>query len=306
MIELDKYGNCESSFTGSGQTGCDILQFGDLNGVVLFKKGYSKTIDTDSFDLAAFKNDVKSLKAFPYFGLEEFTQDTPENEIKTYSTGKESVVRDGRPKFTLMYEKGACNQKSLRNKKNGAWDVALVFDKGILMATNVNKTRLKAFSLGMFSVETMKFQQGSDLQTETIKLQLEDSNEFNERFTFIPFVEVGDLREVGGVVESKITVDPITAGGDITFSVTSSCNADNSILDLDEANKFVLLGTQASATTLGVPTYNASTNKYVVTPTPALSAADTVAIKLGDGTYDVIEDTLGTMFKGASNIVTVS
>lgn len=306
MIELDKYGNCESSYTGSGQTGCDQLDFDDLNGVVLFKKGYRKLVETETFDLESLKIDVKSLKAFPYLGLKEFTQDTPENEIKTYSAGEESLVRDGRPKFSIMYENGPCGQKSLRNKKRGLWDIGLVFKTGILMTKSLDGKKLKAFSLGMFSVETMKLKQGSDLQSEMIKFQIEDSDEFNERFVFIPFSKVGDLREVGGVVETKITVDPITAGGDITFSVTSSCNADNSILDLDEANNFVLLGTQASATTLGVPTYNASINKYVITPNPALVASDTVAIKLGDGTYDVIEDTLGTMFKGTSNTVTVS
>jgi hypothetical protein len=305
-IDLNKYGNCTTDFTGSGQTTCDLVQFGDLNGKVLFKKGYSKTIASDDFNLASWKLDVKGFNALPYLGIRDFTQDTPENEKSSSSTGVQSVIRDGKPQFSFMYEKGGCLQKSLANKARGSWDFGLVFEKGILMAQSADGTKIKGFNGGMLSVETMKLQQGTDPQMTTSVIQLLDAEEFNTRFIFFPFTEIGDLKEVSGVVETVITVDPIAAGGDITFSVVTSCNADNNILDLDAASKFVLLGTQASATTLGVPTYNATTNKYTITPSPALVENDTVQIKLGDGTYDAVEDSLGTIFKGTSNSVTVS
>ena len=305
-ILLNKYGNCTTDFTGSGLTTCDLLQFGDLYGTALLKKGYSKTIATDDFDLASWIIDVKAFRSFPYLGIRDFTQDTPENEKSTSSTGVLSVIRNGKPQLSFMYEKGGCLQKSLANKANGLWDIALVFETGILMAQSADGTKIKGFNGGMLSVETMKLQQGTDPQMSTFIIQLVDAEEFNTRFVFFKFTDIGDLKEVAGVVETAITVDAIAAGTTFTASIVTSCNADNNILGLDDAANFVLLGTQASSTTISSVTYNATTSKYTFTVTPALVAVDEVQVKIGDGTYDVVADALGVLYKGTSNTIVVT
>lgn len=305
-IDLNKYGNCTTDFTGTGLTTCDVSKLGDLVGFNLHKQGWNKTLASDDFDLAEWKLDVKGFNVLPLIGVRDFTQDTPEDEENTSSTGVLSLIRNGKPQFSFMFEKGTCFHKQLFQKTRGKWDYSLVFEKGIALAVNSDKTKIKAFNGGRLSVPTYKFQQGTDPEMSTAKIQLLDAVEFNERLQAFYYDQIGDLKEVTGVVETVITVDPIVAGSTFTASIVTACNSDNNILDLDAASTFVLLGTQASATTIGTPVYNATTNKYTFTTTPALVATDTVAIKLGNGTYDVVEDSLGTMYKGTSNTVTVS
>lgn len=309
-INLDAYGNCTTDFLGTGVGSCDITEFGDAKGLVNFKKGWTKNITNGSveFDLTAYKNDVKGLNAFPLLSIYDFAQDTPENEKNTSSTGVLTEIRSGKPQFSFMFNKGGCFHKSLYNKRgNGLWDFGILFETGILLATNSDGTKLKGFNGGMFSVETFKLLQGTDPQMSTAIIQLLDAEEFNARHVFIPFSKSGDLDEVVGAIETSITVDAIAdTATTFTFSVVSSCNKDSVILDLEDETQYVLLGTQASATTISSVAYNASTGKYTATVTPALAAADTVQIKLSDGTYDVIEDTAGNLYKGTSNSVTVS
>jgi hypothetical protein len=309
MIKLFDYGNCEEETTGTGLLACDISSLGDLKGAVLFRKGYKKTITDGNaeFDLAAYLIDVKKLEALPLKDLYDFAQNTPENEQNTSSLGIIQEVRSGKPQFDLMFAKGSCFHKALYNKRGqGRWDFGLVFESVILMATNADKTELKGFDGGMFSVETFKLLQGTDLEMSTAKIQLLNAVEFNERSVRIPFEKAGDIGAVNGVIETKLTLDPITAGTTATASITSSCNTGDSVLDLDDVGNFVLLGEQTSATTISAVSYNVSTNKYTFTFDTPLVATDTVQIKLGDGTYDVIEDTIGNLYKGTSNLVTVS
>ena len=309
-VDLNAYGNCTTDRTGSGYGTCDIKRFGDLIGATLFNKSVSYPI-TDgnaAFGLTEYSNTVKSLTAFPYIkDLQDFSQDTPENEKNTSSTGVLSEIRSGKPQFTLMYKGGSCQTKSLFNKKGDSlWNFALVFTEGILMATNSAGDKLVPFDGGMFSVETLKLVQGTDPQMTSVVFQLLNAVEFNARHFFLPWSKVGDLNEVIGAIETSVTTDATAAGTDFSTSVVSACNKDSVILDLDDAAKWVLGGTQASATTISAIAYNASTSKYDFTVSPALVATDTIQPKLSDGTYDVVEDTLGNMYKGTSNLIVVS
>ena len=309
-INLNAYGNCTSDNTGSGIGSCDITEFGDVKGIVLLKKGISFAVTNGSveFDLTVYTNAVKSLNAFPYVGVYDFAQDTPENEKNTSSTGVLTEIRSGKPQFSFMFTKGSCFHKSLYNKRgNGLWDFAILFETGVLMCESSANDKLKGFDGGMFSVETFKLLQGTDPQMSTAIIQLLDADEFNARHVFIPYDVSGDLDDVVGVLETKITVvEPVTETTNFSASITSACNTDNVILDLEDPANFVLTGTQASATTISGVAYNASTNQYDFTVDSALAAGDTVGVKLSDGTYDVVEDTLGNLYKGNSNVVTVT
>lgn len=307
-IDLNKYGNCATDYTGSGIGSCDITQFGDAKGIVLFEKGWSKTIASGTFDLTEYTNDVKSLDAFPYVGIYDFTQDTPENEKNTSALGVLTEIRAGKPQFSFMYTKGSCFHKSLFNKRgNGLWDFGILFETGILLATNSTKTELKGFDGGMLSVETFKLQQGTDPQMSTAIIQLLDAVEFNAYHTFFRYSDIGDIDSVNGAIETTITTSSIE-DGDTTFTVTvtSACNSDNSILGLDDPDLWVLGGTQASATTISDVIYNATTGEYTFTVDVALAEDDTVKPTLNDGTYNVVEDATGNLYKGTSALVTVS
>lgn len=308
MYKLFDNGDCATEITGTGVLSCDQIERGDLIGASLVKKGYKKPITDGVINISdtVYIEDTKKLELFPLRGLYDFSQDTPENEKNTSPLGVVRFVRSGKPQFKLMYDKGTCFHKALYNKKGQErWDVILIFEKGIAMAHNSKVTELKGFDGGMFDVETFKIKQGTDTDMSTAHLQLLDTDEFNERFVFIPYSKIGDVDKVDGVVETAIKLTA-SAGTSIEASITSGCNTGDSILDLEEVTNFVLLGTQASATTISAVSYNANTNKYVFTLDTPLVATDTVQIQLNDGTYKVVEDTVGNLYKGTSNLVTVS
>ena len=308
-IELFNQGNCDEESTGTGLSSCDITSLGDLKSDILFSKDWYVDITDGNvdFDVTVFTNAVKSLKAFPLKDLYDFGQETPDNETNTSSTGVIQEVRAGKPQFSFMFTKGSCFHKSLYNKRGqGKWNHGLVFEKGILFCTNSDRSKLVPFDGGMFNVETFKLLQGTDLEMSTAKIQLLSAEEFNARMVFIPFETAGAIGDVDGVVETSVTVDAISAGTTFTASITSSCNKGDSILDLDEVGNYALLGTQASATTISAVAYNATTGKYDFTVDTALIATDTVQIKLNDGTYNVVEDSAGNLYKGTSNTITVS
>ena len=308
---LNGNGDCQVGYTGSGLGSCDITDFGDLKGLLLFRKGWSKDV-TDgnvNYTFKDYQDDVKNKQVFPYIGRYGFTQDTPDNETNTSDTGVTSSIRPGKPMFSISFTKGGCLHKSLYNKiapNGGIWDYGFIFDNGILLAYNRDESKLKAFDGGYFDVETFKFLQATDPQMSTAKMQLVDAEEFNLRHTLIPFTAIGDVDTYEGVVETKITVDAITAGDTLSASIVSKCNTESPILDLADLNNFALLGTQASATAISAVVYNATSGKYDFTVDTPLVATDTVQIKLNDGTYDVAVDSLGGLYAGASNTVTVS
>jgi len=307
-IQIFNTGDCTQDATGTAVRNCDKSTLGDLKGLVNFNKGWFKAITDGNvdFDLAGFITEIKSLKAFPLNGMYDFGQDTPENETNTSSTGIIQEVRAGKPQFSFMFTKGSCFHKSLFNKRGQArWDFGFVFENGILMAYNSDVTKLKGFDGGMFNVESYKLLQGTDLEMSTAKIQLLNAIEWNERNVFIPFDVAGDIGGVDGVVEVSIAIDPISAGTSFTASITSSCNKADSILDLDELTNFVLLGTQTSATGISAVSYDANTSKYTFTVDEAFVPTDTVQIQLNDGTYKVVEDSEGALYKGTSSLVTV-
>jgi hypothetical protein len=303
-VAIDKYGNCTTDFTGTAIGTCDVLDFGDMKGIGLVKKGWSIDITAGevALDLASYTDLVKDFTFLPFVGIYDFTQDTPENETNTSSTGVLSEIRAGKPQFSFMFTKGSCFHKSLYQKRgNSLWDYYLIFEQGMLFATNADATKVKAFDGGFLSVNTLNFVQGTDPQMSSAQVQLLNAPEFNLRNLWLPYDKAGALADVTGIIETTLTTDPIAAGTAISVSAVSTCNKDSVILDLDDPiGNWSLGGVQTSSTTISAVAYNATTSKYDITVTPALVDTDTVIVNL------LGEDSLGNIYKGVSNSVTVT
>jgi hypothetical protein len=207
-----------------------------------------------------------------------------------------------------MFTGGGCLHKSLWDKRGqDRWDVGILFETGVLLATNSAQTKVSGFDAGMFAVSTLSIQQGTDPQMSTAELQLKDSNEFNALHTFFKYDEIGaNLADVGGVVETKITYDPNpSAATTVDVKVVSACNTGDVILGLDDAANWNLGGVQATSTTISGVTFDADTGVYTITVSPILVDDDTVAPKLVSGADDVAEDALGNLFKGQAALFTI-
>lgn len=306
-IQINAYGNCESDLIGSATRSCDISSFGDPVGFPLFSKGFSIPVNVANFELA-WIDAVKAFSAIPYIGIYDFTQDTPENDRATSSTGVMSIIRSGKPQFSFSFDRGGCLHKSLYQKRgNGRWDFGIMFETGILMALSLDGTEVEGFDMGMFDVATLRLQQGTDPQMSTATVQLLNAAQFNMRFVFLTWEALGvDLTTIEGVVEANAEfTTPPTTSATVSVQVTSACNSDDVILGLDQASSWRVGGTQTTPKTITAVVYNINTQAYVFTLSSALIVTDTIQMILSDGTVDVAEDDDDVLFKGRTALATV-
>lgn len=308
MIPINRNGNCTTDLIGSGGRSCDIQSYGDVLGPVLHPKGWSKNVATATITAESWKDEYKAFNAIPYLGVYDFTQDTPENETATSSTGIMSTIRVGKPQFTFSFDRGGCFHKSLYNKRGkNRWDLSLMFETGILFATNADGSEISGFDMGLFDVGTFRLQQGTDPQQSTAMIQLVDAEQFNTQFTFLTWAELGaNLSKIEGVVEANVSYQTTPATGDteVIVQVASSCNYDDVILGFDATANW-RLGGNSTRTITGV-TYDTETQAYTLTLSAALVDGTTVQPTLIGGDYDVAEDDLGGLYKGRAELVTIA
>ena len=310
-ITFRNFGDCTSDVLGTGSGTCDIRSFGDPRGAILFNKGWFLTAATDTLDQATYITQLKELVAFPLTELYNFEQPTPENEKNTSSTGVLTEIRPGKPQFSFMFDKGSCFHKSLYDKRGkNRWDLGIIFETGVLLASNQDGSRLMGFDMGMLSVETFKLVQGTDPEMSTAMIQLLDADQFNARHEFFTFESLGfNMNRIDGVIDVTLSYPTAPAAGTtITVSAVGGCNADEVITGLDDQTKWRLGGTQATATTIQSVAFNASAGTYTITVDNALVSNDTVQLELFDSTNTlrVVEDSVNNLFKGKAPLATIA
>lgn len=309
MIPINRNGNCEDDLLGSGGRTCDIQTFGDVKGFNLHPKGWSQNIATDQWTEASWKQLIKDFDAIPYEGIYDFTQDTPENENATSSTGVLSPIRVAKPQFTFSLDKGGCTHKSLFDKRGkNKWDLSLMFETGILLAVNEDETKLVGFDMGLFDVGTFRLQQGTDPQQTTAMMQLIDAYQFNTKFVFITWEQLGvNLSKIEGVVQASITYEETPVAGDtvVVVRVASACNLSDSILGAEAATDWALGGD--ASVTVSTAAYDAEDGTYSLTLSGALSEGETIQPRLTSAAGDnVFEDDGGNLFKGKARLITIA
>lgn len=207
MIKINAFGQCSEDILGTGIGECPITDLGDLQGLGLLKKGTSLSIATDSFDETAFRALITDGKLHQVINSYAFEDTTPESERSTSSVGLMESVRAGKPMYNFTFKKGLGFHKAVYSLKGqNRWDAMFYFTKGILMAYNTSKTSLKGFNAGMLDVDSYKFKVGAETEFSKATLQLVSAEEFNTRWVFFPYEEIGfNALEIDGVIESVVS-----------------------------------------------------------------------------------------------------
>ena len=235
MINIFEYGKCAEDILGTGQGDCPITDFGDLKGEGLLKKGTKLNLASDGLASAYFRSLITDGKLHQLINSYSFEDTTPENETSTSSDGLMQSVRDGKPMYAFTYKKGMAYNSALHSLKgNARWDAYFYFTKGMLLALDTAKENLKGFNGGMFDVDSYKFTQGTETEFSKAKLQLTDANEFNTRWVFFTWEELGfNALEIEGVINTNLAfnVKPV-AGSTITLRVTDFYNRSISYAEL--------------------------------------------------------------------------
>lgn len=237
--------NCKLEGKGTGTTSCDISSYGDAKGIIPSIRNFSYAALTET----TYKEAIKEGDIFPLIGIYNFEQNTPDNERSTSSTGIMADIRSGKPQFSFQFTKGGCFHKALYSLRgNDRWDLAIVFESGLLIYKN--NTVSRGFRNSLFSVETFRLLQGTDPQSSTAVIQLSDAEEFNAYHEFLPWDELGfNINDINGAVEVKLTIGASTATS-IQVRVTGACKSDVSVTGLDEVANWTLVNT---ATGVEVP-----------------------------------------------------
>ena len=223
MIKINAFGQCSEDILGTGIGECPITDLGDLQGLGLLKKGTTLSIATDSFDEIAFRALITDGKLHQVINSYAFEDTTPESERSTSSVGLMESVRAGKPMYNFTFKKGLGFHKAVYSLKGqNRWDAMFYFTKGILMAHNTSKTALKGFNAGMLDVDSYKFKVGAETEFSKATLQLVSAEEFNTRWVFFPYEEIGfNALEIDGVVQSEVAINNLPLGNtDTTIDVT--------------------------------------------------------------------------------------
>jgi len=281
MINIFEYGKCAEDILGTGQGDCPITDFGDLKGEGLLKKGTKLNLATDTLNEAAFRGLITGGKLHQLINSYSFEDNTPENEKSTSSDGLMQSIRDGKPMFNLIFTKGAVYHSAVHSLKgDNRWDSILYFTDGLLMALDTAKENLKGFNAGIFDVESLKVKSGSEPQQTKTSIQFKDPNEFNRRWVFFTWDELGfNALQIEGVINTNVSfnVNPV-AGSTIAVKLSDAYNRSISYLELfDTAGDWKVL-TNGVANT--VTTVSITGKVATLTLTDALVSTDVLAVSL--------------------------
>lgn len=219
MIKINAFGQCSEDILGTGIGECPITDLGDLQGLGLLKKGTTLSIATDYFNETAFRALITDGKLHQVINSYAFEDTTPESERSTSSVGLMESVRAGKPMYNFTFKKGLGFHKAVYSLKGqNRWDAMFYFTKGILMAYNTSKTALKGFNAGMLDVDSYKFKVGAETEFSKATLQLVSAEEFNTRWVFFPYEEIGfNALEIDGVIQSEIAINNLPLGNTDTI-----------------------------------------------------------------------------------------
>jgi hypothetical protein len=289
MINIFEYGTCAEDILGTGQGDCPITDFGDLKGEGLLKKGTKLNLATDTLNETAFRGLITGGKLHQLINSYSFEDTTPENETSTSSDGLMQTVRDGKPMYSFIYKKGMAYSSALHSLKgNNRWDTMFYFTNGLLLALDTSKENLKGFDGGMFDVDSYKFKQGNETEFVKTKHQLTDAQEFNTRWVFFPWDELGfNALQIEGVINTNVSfnVTPV-AGSTITVKLADYYNRSNSYVSLfDIAGDWKVL-TNGVANT--VTTVSITGKVATLTLTDALVSTDVLAVSLNGIVSDLV------------------
>lgn len=305
-ILVNRFGDCAAETRGSGLGDC-LKQFGDVIGIDLWQKGTSLNLSSETLDQAKYKELIQNLTVYPFNNIYNFEQNTPENERSTGNTGLLSDIRQGKPQFAFGFDSGYCLHKNMYDKRGkNRWDIGIKFETGYFLATDVSESILVGFDNGIFSVDTFKFQQGSDPEMTMVTLQFNNALQMNARGVFLTWDALGfDGNLQNGVINTEVSFNVApTAIDTLQVKVTDECNRSVNILGL-EATDFALGGTQATPTVISSVSYN-SAGYYEITLDNALASADTVQISIKESGSESAEAPSGDFYKGDSEVATIA
>jgi len=305
-IELNAL-NCTDKKLGTGLAKC-IAELGFPKGFIrVADRNWSADIESDTFDKDYFTEEMQKMNFIPFVGSADFESNTADPTNQESANGLVRTIRNGKPQMSFTYWRGFPFYNILTAYNSyGEGGVILVFEKGILVAKTSDNT-IQSFNLGMQNTNTFSFNDGSNGEQVMTSIQLEDENQFALQGTIITNETLGfnPSIEINGVIDANIVLDTVSAGTDITASITATTNSVFLIKGLTvDSVSVVVNGVRETPTAI---TFNDATNKYDITTSTSLTASDEVFVEIYDTANDYsVANEGGQLYRGKSATSTVS
>lgn len=286
--------NCSvSGVIGTGLAGCKI----DRKRVValgLLQKGY--VFPAGGINKALMLSLLQAGTLIYLKGVVTFAESTPEDSVKTFDgSGLKSVINKFPYEYKATFNNGVNFNKALNTLSgNGNYDIVMWDVDDVMWLTQNKAGDVKGFGLGMHEAGNYKGNDGTDVASQTLMLQLTDRSEVDDRMVNVLPDDFGST-DIDGVNEVKISINATAPGTSVVFKAMLS---DNSHLLLATTVSNWIVKKNGAPITPSAISYVTNPD-YITFTVAALIATDVVTVQL-NGTINQ----LGTLYK--SNVATVT
>lgn len=169
---------------GTGTVGCAPF-FEKVSAIWLLPSGY-KFDGTATFNLAYVQQEQAKGNIIILKGVENFTDNTPDDVIEEFESGRKKYVRDGLYEFLAQFSKGMYFNAALNYlNSDGSYDMIFVDVNGNILGTKATDGNLKGFTCGMVHQTKITWATDSTAQREGLMFQFTVRNEFDRDYVYI-------------------------------------------------------------------------------------------------------------------------
>lgn len=297
--------SCTTNRKGTGMESCQPPD-GLPTGFILVPKGWSLNKTTDTFDLEYVNEQIQLGNFIPFVDAFEMTGNTPDATTQESQSGILSVVRQGKPTFTVIFKKGRAFQAAAYSyNSDGEYDVLLTYSTGLILgAQSVDGASVKAITAGMVNTNGYGENTGTTSAQSTMMFQLTNPLEYNQNFFVFSDLDF-DPQTLQGIVNTVITLDSVDVSASTAiFGIAWEWNASFNILGVQSDDVRLVNAATGVALTNDTLSYNSTTGKYELETTTAPTLAANYYVEFYDSTAQAFASKVGTKFyTGRSNSV---
>lgn len=287
---------------GTGTNGCRPF-FKKVASIWLVPSGFvldgAETLNLAYVQLLQAQGNLIILK-----GIENFTDNTPDNVTEEFESGIKKHVRKAKYEFLAQFSKGMYFNAALDYlNSDGSYDAVLVDIEGNILGTQSNSGSLKGFSLGMLQKQKLTWATDSTAQREGIAFQMTVPNEFDRDYVYVQNTQLDfNPENLDGVNEVVLNLSvPATAA--TTLTVVASRKQDSGAFTGAAFGDFLVTKNGVTSNPTAAPESPAGT--YVLT-VGAVTTNDVITVRLYDNSNNrSIINLAATLYKSNTDSETV-
>lgn len=269
-----------SSVLGTGTIGCKPF-LNKTASIWLFTSGTVIEGNTQ-FNLESVQALQAEGKLIILKGIENFTDNTPDNTTEEFESGIKKHVRKAKYEFTAQFSKGMYFNSVLDYlNSDGSYDCALVDVDGNVLGAKSLSDGFRGFTLGMLQKTKLTWATDSTAQREGISFQLTVPKEVDRDYFFIDRGTIDfDAETLDGINEIVLALS-VPTDGSTSITVKAKRKQDGGAFTGAAFSDFLVTKAGVTANPAG-GSDSVTKGTYVLTGVTSISTGDSVSVRLYD------------------------